>query len=369
LTSEPSPAGSGRPDADGSRDAVAPPDHQTERPAATRPFTVTIGIPTYHRPESLLETLDSLRPLATGHDHHESGASGAAPDEIGVIPPTPSRWQIDEVLVIDNDDHPTALLAVDGAVASGYPLPVRHVHETTPGLAAARNRALDEARSRILVFIDDDEVAEPGWPGGLIEVLAATGAGLVGGPVRTRFVREPPSWVTAGGFFDRAEPADGSAQTWLRSGNLAIDLEAVDRIGLRFDAAFGLTGGEDVAFSRSARQAGLELRWSATAAVEEKVGPERTTLRWITRRERASTTNWVRVERALDPSARRAALIMARGGVRLVQGAATAAAGSVTLDYGRRARGLVMVARGVGALRGLAARAPETYRTSNDTRS
>jgi hypothetical protein len=81
-----------------------------------------------------------------------------------------------------------------------------------------------------------------------------------------------------------------------------------------------------------------------------------------------STTNWVRVERGLDPSRRRVGLITARALVRMAQGAATAAVGTVTLDSVRRNRGLVTIARGVGALRGLTARVPETYRAGNHSR-
>jgi GT2 family glycosyltransferase len=331
-----------------------------------------VGILTYRRPDSLIRTLESLRGLG-----RSSGPAGSGADEtdgtpasadIGSSRTVGAGRTIEEVVVIDNDREPSAREAVDHLVASGYPHRIRYVHEPRPGLAAARNRALDEAGARVLVFIDDDEVATPGWPEGLLDTMERTGAGLVGGPVRTVFTRAPAPWVTAGGFFDRAEPADRSAQSWLRSGNLAIDLDAVRPTGVRFDPAFGFSGGEDVAFSRGVCRAGLDLRWSATAVVEEAVGPERASLRWLVRRELTSTTNWVRVERALDPSRRRAALVTARGLLRLAQGVATAGVGLVTLDSVHRNRGLVTVARGVGAFRGLTARVPETYRVGNDAR-
>ncbi|MEZ5406753.1 MAG: glycosyltransferase [Acidimicrobiales bacterium] len=298
------------------------------------PRPVTVGILTYRRPESLVSTLESLRPLAEN------------------IPAT--SWRLHDVLIVDNDRTPSAQGTVDALIEAGYPLPLRYRHEPAPGLAAARNRALDDAGGDVLAFIDDDEVAEPGWPDGLLRVMASTGAALVGGPVRTRFRHQPPAWVVDGGLFDRPEPADGTPQTWLRSGNLAVDLTQIRAHGLRFDQRFAFSGGEDTDFSLRARRLGLGLQWSATAAVTEIVGPDRTTLAWLTRRERRATANWVRAEMAGDPTLRRRALISARATTRVAQGLALAAAGVATRRRSRAAWGLMRMSRGIGSFHGLA---------------
>ncbi len=298
------------------------------------PRTVTVGILTYQRPQSLVSTLDSLRPLAT----HSPATS----------------WRLHDVLIVDNDRTPSAERTVQSLVDAGHPLPLRYRHEPTPGLAAARNRALDDADGDVLVFIDDDEVAEPGWPDGLLRVMEATGAAMVGGPVRTRFHHQPPAWVVDGGLFDRPEPPDGTPQTWLRSGNLALDLAQIRSCGLRFDQRFAFSGGEDTDFSLRARRLGLDLQWSATAPVTELVGPDRTTLAWLTRRERRATANWVRAELAGDPTLKRRALIAARATTRLAQGLALAGAGVATRRRSRSAWGLMRVSRGLGSFHGLA---------------
>jgi len=300
----------------------------------THPRQVTVGILTYRRPGSLVSTLDSLRPLADD------------------LPAT--SWRLHDVLIVDNDRTPSARDAVDALIEAGHPLPLRYRHEPTPGLAAARNRALDDAGGDVLVFIDDDEVAEPGWPDGLLRVMVTTGAALVGGPVRTRFSHQPPTWVVDGGLFDRPEPPDGTPQTWLRSGNLAIDLMQIRVHGLRFNQRFAFSGGEDTDFSLRARRLGLGLQWSAAAVVTEIVGPDRTTLAWLTRRERRATANWVRAEVAGDPTLRRRALISARATTRVAQGLALTAAGVATRRRSRAARGLMRVSRGLGSFHGLA---------------
>jgi len=67
-----------------------------------------------------------------------------------------------DVVVVDNDDD-------HGAVASAFSERfaddprVRWVHEPRRGLSVARNRGLREAVGEIVVFTDDDVVADPTW--------------------------------------------------------------------------------------------------------------------------------------------------------------------------------------------------------------
>ena len=307
------------------------------------PSAVTIGIVTYKRPESLARTLRSI----------DSAPSSSVGDGYA--------WTLSCVLVVDNDPDRTAEEVVTSVTEEAGSLPVRYVSEPTRGLAAVRNRALDETTTDVLVFIDDDEEALHGWPDGLIRVMASTGAGLVGGPVSTTFMHDPPAWTTDGALFDRDDPVDGSELDWLRSGNLAIDMTKINTHGLRFDPDFSFTGGEDVAFSRRAKRLGLSLHWSSTAPVTEHVGPDRTTIRWVTRRERISTANWVRVELAHQPTISRRLLIAARASVRLAQGVVTVLVGLGTLQSGRAVKGLVVASRGLGSFQGLFNRATRAY--------
>lgn len=64
-----------------------------------------------------------------------------------------------EIIVIDNapSDSKTQELV------SRYFLGVRYILESRPGLDIARNTAIDEAKNEIIVFIDDDAVADRCW--------------------------------------------------------------------------------------------------------------------------------------------------------------------------------------------------------------
>ena len=96
---------------------------------------------------------------------------------------------------------------------------VRYVVEERPGVAAVRNRALDETTERdLLIFIDDDEDPEPGWLAALVGMWATTGCQAVAGPVIPVYEVEPEEWVRQGGVLraqvlaHRHDPPGGGLQ-------------------------------------------------------------------------------------------------------------------------------------------------------------
>lgn len=90
---------------------------------------VSVIIPTHNRAEKLEETLRALR-----HQIFDG------------------TW---EVVVVNNAsaDHTDDVVAT---IAADFDVPVRLVHEGTPGAAAARNCGARAAGGRVLLFLDDD---------------------------------------------------------------------------------------------------------------------------------------------------------------------------------------------------------------------
>jgi GT2 family glycosyltransferase len=122
--------------------------------AAGRSFTVAVC--TRNRPELLGVCLRSLV-------ESRAEAGGAAPLEILVVDNAPSD---------------------DGTERVAAALPVRYVIEPRPGLDFGRNRAVAEATSDILAFVDDDVRVDRGWFRGLVEAVERDpDAGGVTGPV------------------------------------------------------------------------------------------------------------------------------------------------------------------------------------------
>ena len=178
--------------------------------------TTSIVIPTKGRPGYLDVTLSSIVPQAAG--------AGA------------------EVLVVsDGPDRDTADLAArHGARLVSLP--------ACSGANAARNAAVAAARGELIVFVDDDVDAPPGW---LEALLAGVGAApdrdVFGGPIRARLEgggpracgREPAPITT----LDLGHEDRDVALVW--SANMAVRRRALERVGAFDEALLGRGEEED----------------------------------------------------------------------------------------------------------------------------
>jgi glycosyltransferase involved in cell wall biosynthesis len=187
-----------------------------------------------------------------------------------------------EILVVDNGATPTL-----ARLLAEFPT-VQVVHEPVPGLDFARNRALDAASRDIVIYLDDDAVAGPGY------VAAAAGPLLGDARIAACTGRvEPLSLETeaqqlfeANGGFARGNqvlrlPADAGRPlhgrqapliAWtvsIGSGcSLAVRRDAVRRIG-GFDPALdlgaALPGGGDHDILWRLLRAGFDVVYEPTA--------------------------------------------------------------------------------------------------------
>jgi O-antigen biosynthesis protein len=78
------------------------------------------------------------------------------------------RPAVREIVVVDNAPSSEAARLL---VEREHPR-VRYIREAVPGLDVARNRALREARSSVVAFLDDDAVAEPDWAAAIVRTFA-----------------------------------------------------------------------------------------------------------------------------------------------------------------------------------------------------
>ncbi|RLP68957.1 glycosyltransferase family 2 protein [Mycetocola reblochoni] len=285
--------------------------------------------------------------------------SAILPALVAQLGTVPEGWGA-RVLVIDNDPDGGAEETVDAVrrrLVGGEDIGYRH--EPTPGIAAARNRALDTALAEdadVLIFIDDDERPQEGW---LAALLAAheryRGAG-VAGPVESTFEAEPDAWVRAGRFFERRRPVSGTLLGLAATNNLLLDLPTLRRTGLRFDNAFGLVGGSDTLFTRSLVGAGGQLRWCAEAVVTDVVPAARVTRGWVIRRAYSSGNYWAFTSPLVTRGTVTKLVVRVRdagrGLVRIAGGAFRAVTGLLVGSLGRRARGVRTMARGAGMVVG-----------------
>lgn len=297
------------------------------------PVRVTVAVPTYRRPADLR----ALLPLVLA----QAGEVCSAPG---------SRYRAD-VLVVDNDPDRSAADVV--ARMPG----VRYVAEPTPGIAAVRNRALDEAAdARVLAFIDDDERPADGWLAHLLDTWADTGAAAVSGRVLAEYAAELDPWIRAGSFFVRRRMPTGTPIDVAACGNLLLDLDQVRTAGVRFDSSLGLGGGEDTLFSRQLAAAGGRMVWCDESAAVDQVPAERMTRRWVLTRAWSHGNATVVIDLYMTPGrpARLALRLrgIVRGLLRIGGGAARWLWGTGSRSQRHQARGLRTAFRGAGMIGG-----------------
>lgn len=282
---------------------------------------VVVAIPSFRRPDTLSVLLRALMGQA---------------DSIGA-----------RVLVVDNDPDESAR-----PVAAEFG--VDHVVEPERGLAAVRNRALDEAgQASVVVFIDDDEVPTDGWLALLVERWRVTGAAAVSGRVETRFPDGfDDEWIIAGGFFQRVRFDDGALQHAAATNNLLLDLGFIRTHGLRFDAEFGLSGGEDILFTKQIVRAGGAIVSCPSALVLDTVDPVRLDRGWVLHRAYRVGVTSVRTELRLGGGLAARANGALGGAARVAVGGARWLMGEVLRSPRHSARGARAAWRGWGMTMG-----------------
>jgi len=98
-----------------------------------------------------------------------------------------------EVLVIDNgstDNTKQIVAAFQKKLGN-----IRYFFDPTPGLHVGRHLGMKMAKSKILVYADDDIKAFPTWLEGIAESFQDQKVALVGGKNLPKFESDPPDWI------------------------------------------------------------------------------------------------------------------------------------------------------------------------------
>ncbi len=304
--------------------------------------TLTVVVLTYKRPQLLEPSLPEL----VGQLRELDSASGIVSD----------------LLVIDNDPEESARPVV-AALSSPR---VRYITEKRRGIAAARNRALEETADRdAIVFIDDDERARTGWLVHLAATWVQTRPTAVMGRVISEYPGDTDPWVVAGDFLRRPEHRTGDLLTIAATNNLLLDRTAIETLGLRFDESLGLSGGEDNLFTRQLVSRGGRIVWCEEAVLDDEWPRERLQRRWLLHRCFSHGNTAAVVDALMVPAGARRVSVRVRraagGAGRVLLGLVRWAVGSLTGDLRHRARGQRGVYRGFGMMSGAAGRVYQEY--------
>lgn len=167
-----------------------------------------------------------------------------------------------EVVVVDDGSRD----GTPGVVAEAAErLPVRIMrHESPRGPAAARNAGWRLARAPLVVFVDDDCVAESGWLAALVEAHRREPRALMQGCTEPHPVEaHRQSAFSRSMLVDRLGP-------WFQACNIAYPRALLERVG-GFHEGFGTPAGEDTDLALRARKSGAPVTFVPDAVVHHAV--------------------------------------------------------------------------------------------------
>jgi glycosyltransferase involved in cell wall biosynthesis len=236
---------------------------------------IAVTVPTFRRPDQLLETLESLKKQRTKRrfavvviENDAEGRAGAA-----AAAPLFESGDIQGILIVAHDrGNCCAYNAGWETALTAFP-----------------------ALSHIAV-IDDDEVADPDWIENMRKAADAYAADIVGGPQFPVFPDSGDRGRAKHPLFLQHYDRTGPVPILYSSGNLLIGRQVLAALGAPYmDLRFNFTGGGDSDFLTRAVKKGFRLAWCEEAPVRETVPERRLEFDWIRARSlrNGALSTWV----------------------------------------------------------------------------
>lgn len=222
---------------------------------------VVITVPTFRRPDQVLETLASIRRQTTARSF--------------------------AIVLIENDAEARAGARAAAPLFESGELPglliVAHARGNCSAYNAGWQTALIQFPSfKYLAVIDDDEIADPDWIEELCKAAERFGADIVGGPQLPIFPESASGTWATHPVFAPPYTQSGPVKALYSSGNLLIARQVLVRMGPPFlDLRFNFMGGGDSDFLSRSEQKGFRLAWCAEAKLRETVPARRLEADWV----------------------------------------------------------------------------------------
>ncbi len=215
------------------------------------------------------------------------------PEAVASIRAQEGGWEF-EVIVVDNTPSGALYEYVAGMVAEPGP-PVRYLAEPRPGATAARHAGARAAQGEILVYVDDDILAAPGWLAALLPPHLDPDVACGGGRILPRWEAAPPPWLAQfpGAFYSLLDYGEAlrelSPSEYLWSCNFFIRRQVLFDVGGFHPDYYAdrrliwYTGDGECGLLRQVQGAGYKIVYAPQAVVRHRIPAERLTaayLRW-----------------------------------------------------------------------------------------
>ena len=238
--------------------------------ATSAPLQISVIIPTYGRPDLVVQCIGSIL-----NGHYESF----------------------EILVIDQDTS----RRLERKLFEQFPAEdrLRYFVLGQAGASRARNLGLQQARGKIVAFIDDDAVADAAWLSAMADVFLALERppALVAGRIKPLWLVPKPTWYPAQreyllGLYDigggvRPMPEQDQPISANMAGARAV-ITALggfdERLGPNYFRKRPMLTGEDALLSQRARRAGHNLYYQGDAIVYHQIPKAKLSKRYFLHR-------------------------------------------------------------------------------------
>lgn len=282
---------------------------------------------------------------------------------------TPPSWEV-FILVIDNDPTSTGKPSFIDQLESTK-ISVIYTQEKKPGIPFSRNHGCATSQqfgADYLIFIDDDETAEPGWLMAFHQATLTYDADAYSGPVKYIYPPNQAKWLQ-----NKNELAipDGSIKKRASTNNVLIKamILSAEHYGLSFDPGMAFTGGSDSDFFMRLVHAGGKIVHVSQAIVKEVVLSNRLTIKWRLKRQFRSSVNRVYINMKLYGQRKTIAVSLKEALRHLFEGSLSFVFCPLFLLFGfykfkrHLYHSLRHLAKGAGNICGILGTKPEPYKT------
>lgn len=186
-----------------------------------------------------------------------------------------------EVLVINNagaDGHSAvSQMIIDSEISKVCS--VRTIESPINNISVGRNLAIENAAADLLMFIDDDECPHIDWIDEMVEQMKTSDSAVVVGPIYAMFPEGTTAWISQLDIHNNNSLQTGQKIRRSATGNCLLNLSEVG--DLRFDEAFGRTGGGDSLFFDELWIRGKPSVWCNEGKVFETIPEDRANARYM----------------------------------------------------------------------------------------